>query len=354
MKNKVYVLSSLVVMLVCSLPFNVFADGKKQSIFDAMTFTEELEVNIQVDMEALTGDLRNEDKHASQFSFVDAKGNLQVWNTKLRLRGKYRRLNCADTPPMKIYFDKDDLKAAGFAKFNDLKLVNYCVDDKAEAKNLLLKEYMAYKIYNQLSDYSFRVQLLKVTYEDIKSNKKIKQWAFVIEDTAELRSRLNLEKVEQEFGLKQEQYELEEIQKVSLFQYLIGNVDWSLKMAKNIKIMAKDDKLIAIPYDFDFTGLVNPPYGSVSEKLGVQLLTERVYLGYPNEVNNLSKSIELYKEKKEVIFAMVKSNKQLNGILRLEIKNYLQSFYKDLSIPSIAESIPAGISDHLGLTIVED
>ena len=165
------------------------------SIFDKMNFEEVLEVTLEADYVEVLANRRSEEKFPGKLKFTDADGQPQLWNVKLEIRGKFRRMKCVEMPPLKINFDKEDLAAEGLTNSNDFKLVTQCVEDTKKAKNLLLKEYLAYKMYNELTDASYRVQLLKINYQDSHTGDKKVHWAFLIEDTAQLRARLGAKKV---------------------------------------------------------------------------------------------------------------------------------------------------------------
>ncbi len=313
-------------------------------VFDQMNYADVLEMTLRVDMEALTADKRNDTKHPALLSYIDENEVEQTWNTKIKLRGKFRRMNCSGTPPMKIYFYKEDLKKAGLAGFNDLKLVNYCTEDKDLAKELLMKEYLAYKMFNEITDESFRVQLLRITYVDTKSRNRIKQWAFVIEDTAQLRARLHAEKAQKYNSEdRRAKFEQAKINQVALFQYMIGNSDWSMNYEKNVKFLEKDNNVLAIPYDFDFSGLVNPPYGRLNPKYNVTTMLDRVYLGMPETIVHMEPTFELFKENKPELVALVQNNKHLSRKTKKEMLSYLDSFFENLTSEKIAAAVPTPV-----------
>lgn len=310
------------------------------SIFDQISYDEALSVEIQVDMEALTEDFRSEEKHPASFTYKDADGVQQVWDIKMKLRGKFRRMKCTETPPMKLYFDKTALANAGLSAYNDLKLVNYCEEDKEIARQLLIKEYLAYKMYHHLTEESFKVQLLKITYKDTKTNKKTKRWAFVIEDTAQLKARLGSTKHKGLAPSDTNVYDKEQVHTMALFQYMIGNTDWRITDQKNIKIFEKEGKYMAIPYDFDFSGLVNPSYAFANTDYQLNTLTERVYLGNPKDAMQLASTIELFENRKTAIYTEVKKCKYLSMTEKATVLDYLDSFYDHLNLKTILRSIP--------------
>jgi len=133
------------------------------SIFDLMSHTEVLDLTIETNWRAFDGNRRSSTEYPATIHFKDQYGQPSNWLLKVRLRGNFRRMECADIPPLKLNFKKKALVAAGLAKFDDYKLVTHCITDKAAARALVLKEYLAYKLYNSLTENSFRVQLLNIT-----------------------------------------------------------------------------------------------------------------------------------------------------------------------------------------------
>lgn len=335
--------------LVLLLPFTTLANTLP-SIFDELSYEEVLSVDITLDKNALAANIRSEEKHPGILSYKDADGTLQNWDIKIKLRGKFRRMRCTETPPLKLYFDKTTLKENGLAAYNDLKLVNFCASDKLEAKELLIKEYLAYKMYNELSDESFRVQLLKINYIDSVTGKKSKKWGFLIEDTAQVRARINAQKKSKGASLNQDQFNAAQVQTMALFQYMIGNTDWRLEMEKNVKIVVQNDELLAIPYDFDFSGLVNPSYGIPNGNFGLTSMTERVYLGFPNDISELQNSIDLFEMKKKALYTLVKRQKHLSWEGKESIYIYLNEFFDNLNTKTIIRAIPLAENAAEGLT----
>ena len=303
---------------------------KESSIFDELSYQEELEVTLEMDMNAVFGNRRNDDKHPTTFSYLDKNGIQKSWNINVKLRGKFRRIKCEAMAPLKLNFKKDDLKAAGLAKFDDMKLVNHCVADKQEAKEFLVKEYLAYKIYNQLSEESFRVQFLKITYKDSKTGSEKIQWGFLIEDTAEMRARINAEKIEKIYNTPRDSYNEKELLTASLFQYMIGNADWSHGKIHNVKLVKKNSKITIVPYDFDFSGLVKASYTRINTELGMTSTVDRIYLGFETDVIQTPETLELFYNKKNSIVKTIKNCKLLPARDRRGMIRYINNFYIDI------------------------
>ena len=308
-----------------------------QSIFDVMNHTEVLDMTIETNLTFLKENRRTNEYQPAKIQFRDKDKIEQNWNLKVRLRGNFRRLNCTDIPPLKLNFKKSELEKAGLSKFDDLKLVTTCIEDKEEAKNALFKEYLTYKLYNSLTENSFRVQLLRLTYRDTHTGKKTKSWGFLIEDTAQMRDRIGAEKVEQLFGFKAHQFDENSVKMTSLFQYLIGNSDFELAVSKNVKIVEKNGRLISIPYDFDFAGLVEAPYAVPNPDYELTSTKDRVFLGYKEIVSDLHSMLYVFKGKEKEFEKIIRNFKLLSVIEREEMTEYLDSFYENMENIQVKE-----------------
>lgn len=300
----------------------------QKGIFEVLSFQQVVNIQLTFDLEAVQADQRSETEYPAQLSFKDENREVQEWDIEIRGRGKFRRTKCNEMPPLKINFRKKDLEAAGLATFDDFKLVTYCIDDYNTARELLLKEYLAYRMYNQITEVSFRVQLLNITYKDSKSGIRKKQMGILIEDTAQLRARIDADKSPYDRVAEADRFHPQYRKTAALFEYLIGNVDWEITFSKNIKHVFKDDLLIPVPYDFDFSALVNAPYATYSPSVyGQTSLGDRVYLGFERSDANLEATIALFEEKKEAMYRTIQELKLLPSDERTAMIAYLDTFF---------------------------
>ena len=329
MKVFVQFIQILTLVLTVNLSFATSDPVINNSIFDMMQYQEMLEVDLKFNTEEVFGNRKSQNKYKAILSFDDENGVAQNWNIKVALRGKFRRTRCDNLPPLKLHFDKSDLFDAGLAKYDDLKLVNQCMDDSKDLKQLLLREYLAYKLYNQITEESFRVQFLKINYIDNQTGNVTVQYGFVIEDTAQLRVRIGALKIEAQYNIRQQKFNQDQIKLMSVFQYMIGNPDWSLDRNHNVKVMLQDDLLIAIPYDFDFSGIVEAPYVLLNSELGITSQKERVFLGFENHTKDLTKELEIFYNKKSLLIQTIKDCKTLKGRNRRELIKYINSFFDE-------------------------
>jgi hypothetical protein len=90
-------------------------------------------------------------------------------DVELRARGNFRRENCY-FPPIKIKIKKEASKSTLFKGNKKLKLVLPCLLQKDKNDNVI-KEYIAYKLYELISPYHFKTRLADITLTEPKGKK---------------------------------------------------------------------------------------------------------------------------------------------------------------------------------------
>lgn len=243
-------------------------------------------------------------------------------------RGHFRRQYCAIPPIMIDFSNPGSPKLSPLGK---LKLVIGC-GSNGNDEQLVLKEYLIYKIYNQLEDKSFRVRLLKVNYVDTRGKvKPFTQYAFLIEDDKDMAVRNNCErKPKATYAMESTNREL--MTKVAVFEYMISNGDWSVPANHNIRLIHHKenqyDLPYAVPYDFDHSGFVNASYATPAEILGTESVTERVYRGFPRTMEELQNTFDLFRAKRNAISSLISNFSLLNARNKKELVSYIDEFYK--------------------------
>lgn len=254
---------------------------------------------------------------------------------RVQPRGEFRKASC-DIASLMLNFK--NLASPLLSPLKKLKLVGGCHSTRTD-EELLLKEFLIYKIYNFISNMSFRVRLLHITYKDIRDKiKAYSQYAFLIEDVKDLSDRNNCEEVKKKtINLNRQQLTL-----VCIFQYMVGNTDWSLPNFHNIKMIApKTDTLAApflVPYDFDYAGLVDASYAVPDEQFGTTSVKERVYRGTSHNIKELQQVTDIFKEKKERIMYYINNFALLSSRVKKDIIQYLEEFYKSIDNKSSLRS----------------
>lgn len=325
MTNVIKTLISLI--FICHLSANIFAQTK-ESIFDLMSHTELLEITLEADLDSLKNSRRSTAKQKARLAFKDENQEWQQWKVKVRTRGKSRRRIC-EMPPLRLNFKKSKLAKKGLDKFNDMKLVTHCLDDEKDSKRLLMKEYLIYQLYNELTENSYRTQLVSVTYLDKNSDKKESNWGFLIEDVAELSNRLQAQRVEKH-GCQYAEFEEGMPEIVAMFQYMIGNKDYNVDALRNVKILQRDDQFIPVPYDFDYSGLVNAPYARPDANYLLNKVTDRAYLGSEECLAKMEETKQIFWEKQGRFYQIVNDFEQLDKKSKQKMIKYLNKFYKNI------------------------
>ena len=200
---------------------------------------------------------------------------------RFRPRGNFRkqRSTCRDMPPLRLNFATSAMEGTVFEGQNRLKLVTHCREGDQYEQNVY-EEYLAYRIYNAVTEQSFRVRLVEVTYTDPEEGRTSTHPGFLIEDEERMAERLG--GTIEEFGqIHPFRYAPGTETRVSVFQYLIGNTDFSLVEGHNVVVVRTEEPaLVPVPYDFDWSGLVSARYARPNETLGIRHVRQRLYRGF--------------------------------------------------------------------------
>ncbi|HNU15953.1 MAG TPA: hypothetical protein PKI55_16005 [Chitinophagaceae bacterium] len=254
-------------------------------------------------------------------------------------RGKFRRSYCR-IPPMMLNFR--NTTSPRLNPLGKLKLVIGC-GIKEEDEELLLKEFLVYKIYNILEDRSFRVRLLNVNYNDSRGKvKSFSQYAFLIEDDGDMARRNGCRK-KADAKFLTEATNRDMMTMVALFQYMIGNTDWAVPNNHNIKLIYERGNEaappIVVPYDFDYCGLVNAGYAIPNEIIGTEKVTERVYRGFPRTLEEIQITLDIFRSKKDSILSLINNFPLLGNRAKKEMINYLEEFFRMINNKGEVKSV---------------
>lgn len=286
-----------------------------------------LEVKLSTDIKKLAGDKKSMKGTDGTFSIKFPDSSIVEGPVQIKPRGIFRKNNCYLASLM-VQFNVD--KASKLAPLKKLKMVGGC-GKNWDDEQFLLKEYLVYKMYNLLTDFSFRVRLMKVNYEDTKEKiKPYSQYAFVIEDVDALAKRNKYQEKELiKYGPNGTNRN--ETLLMAVFQYMIGNTDWSITYYHNIKLVVPKSDTNALPipiaYDFDVSGMVNPPYAAPPPDLGIERVTDRLFRGYAPAMEDLQGVIDLFLKREKEIFALVNNFSLLNQRSKKEMNSFLEEFF---------------------------
>ena len=288
--------SLLFIAVVCYLPVS------SQKVIKEKFFEDESIVNatLEMDLKDLLAKKTKERFLPATFTMNFKDGATATEKIEASARGNFRRETCY-MPGLKLRFIKDSVNGKA-KKPKELKLSNGCSSGE-DPGQLVIKEYLAYRIYNLLTEKSLRVRLMNVSFKDVTGKRKpYTQYAFMIEDVDDMAKRNKMVEVEGTQYLT-EQTNRDQMTLVTLFEYLIGNTDWSVPSYHNIKLIGtKDDKSsrpFVVAYDFDICGFVDPPYATIDEQLQEKISTvrERLNRGFPRTMEELKIAVQLFNDK---------------------------------------------------------
>lgn len=256
-------------------------------------------------------------------------------------RGKSRRAECS-FPPLWLDFAKKDLDGTLLEGQNKLKLVTHCKKQFAK-REYLANEMLVYRLLNSFTDASFRVRALQITYRDTGRDYTETRYGFLIEHKKRLAKRLQGELIESP-GFKVAELDDHYSTLIGLFQYMVGNTDYSLRRGPgdecchNAVPIRVGDFVMGVPYDFDATGLVNPPYYQPDPRLKLRNATQRLYRGYCAHNDKLPALVQEFLQQQDQIYTLIETFDDVPGLKRDKIKSYVARFYRTLSSPKAVNS----------------
>ncbi len=248
---------------------------------------------------------------------------------RIKARGEFRRGHCG-LPPFWLDLPKSDIKDVEQQDFARIKIVSHCKGSSAY-EEIVLKEYLCYKIYNIISPNSFRVRLVRMTYVDTgRKNRITEGWAFMIEPVEMLAQRFDAKEIKKE-GLLSRNMRPVEMNMLALFQYMIGHTDYSVPLRHNVKILVLSGigyaGYIAVPYDFDYSGLVDAHYALPAEFLNITSVRERYYVGPCRPEVDFVFAIEQLNSYREEILNLVWNFEYLDQKVKKSVVTYLEEYF---------------------------
>lgn len=296
---------------------------------------EPLEFTVATDMRALS-----KNKHKDEYQ--EAQVIYHLWDSinisreiRIKPRGVFRLDNCSN-PPLWVNVKKTEEVFELLDGLKKMKLVIPC-RGQSQYQGFIFTEYLAYKLYNVITDYSFKVRLIKVNYHD--TGGKVKPgsaYTFIMESEKALAKR------KESIPIKNERISAKSLDEeysaiVYIFQYMIGNTDWSVPGLHNMKLLKTTDvtrpKPIPVTYDFDYCGLVDAPYAIPGTHVDIESVRERTYMGYclPDEL--MEKAFDLFIEKESEVMAVISDFSLMTDKSKKKPLSYMKEFYDIIKDP---------------------
>ena len=221
-----------------------------------------------------------------------------------------------------------------------MRLVTHCRSQLSYEQGILL-ELLAYRIFNAISDASLRVRLAAIRYVDTDAgDDSTTRFGFFVEDVDSAARRMGGKRLEVE-RIKRDKLDAARLNELEVFQYMIGNTDFSPRGGPKDKpcchntvlVIRKGEAPFAVPYDFDRSGLVNAPYATPNPKLRIRTVTQRLYRGSCRTVPELPSTLDRFLSQRAVVDELIGTHVGLNPRSRARARRYLGEFYRELEDP---------------------
>ncbi len=302
-----------------------------------------LELRIEAPLTRIFKD-RGQDSeyHPGTLSYVDDSGDSVVLDIRARTRGYFRlQKRICGFPNLHINFRRRQVENTVFAGQNRVSIVAHCQDNRSEYEQFTLQEYLIYRTFNQLTDKSVRVRLARATYIDTDGKRdSLTKYMFILEPFEMLAARHGWEVLEVPFvpPYQQDQFSL---LLVEVFQFLIGNTDWSTFQKSAGQSCCHNGKLIGtmagpvipVPYDFDWSGVISAPYARPHPQAGVRHVRERRYWGICRPPEEFAPVFDLLNDRRAAIYELWRG---LEGLEQRRLDNtleYFDEFYQIINDP---------------------
>jgi hypothetical protein len=337
MNGRLYRTGALV-LAVGALPSNAATQTSQPA--ELFASDSVLRFTLSADFDQLKDDRSQESEERPAILWIrGVEGDTVEVPLKVRTRGRFRlQKNICSFPPLRLNLQESQPRGTAFDGQDKLKLVTHCHDRESYEQNVL-EEYLAYRIYNQLTPASFLVRPVEITYLDSSGgDDPITRMGFLIEDEEQLAARIGGMYLEIP-GARATAFEPQQMGTMFLFQFMIGNIDWSTANTQNLKVFRVGADHFAIPYDFDWSGLVDAPYAGPShltERLH-ESVRDRLYLGVCWNEIDFSAVFSLFEERKAGLLGLTREVPGLSESNSRLAAEYLEEFYEFIQDPGRAE-----------------
>lgn len=329
-------LGSLILGMLCLAL--VPAAGAKNGVRPLFQSDAPLAVTLQAPWSELLRDTRDTRRHPAVLTYTDAAGQQQRIEATVETRG-LTRLRVCRFPPLRLRFVRAATAGTLFAGQRSLKMVTHCRSGK-QFEQYYVQEMLAYRIYNLVTEHSFRVRSLEVAYLEAQGGKPDgPHFAFLIEGVGDM-ARRNGHKQARDAHFAPSDFDPIALTRFSLFQYLIGNTDFEVlsgpkqnACCHNVRVTAGASarNRIAVPYDFDSSGMVGASYAAPHERLPIKDVSERLFRGFCEHNDALDAVRDEFIVLRPAIFALIQGEPRLNAQRQRATARYFEEFYATLT-----------------------
>ena len=337
MRNPKHLFVALVLLL--HLPFYSCGQEKAEPVagairlFETLVHRDSVTVTIDTDWGRIIRKKMEEEYQRAHVIICAGADTLVDLDAQVASRGAVRKQVCFN-PPLKLKFGKSDLRNLGFDGHHVLKLVMQCTMGGG-GESLAEKEMAAYGLYRILTPQSFRIRPIRLIILNKGKNRENNIFdGFIIEPEKELADRMQGQIPKRE-TCSVLMVERPQFNRMAVFQYMIGNTDWAVANLHNLKVLKVPEyhKLIPVPYDFDYAGMVDAHYAVPTESLDIKSVRERRYLGFSCSEEDADKLAAEFLAKKQEFLAFCNAFPWAEDRTRRSVVKYLDDFFEELENP---------------------
>ena len=288
-----------------------------------------LSVTLRTDLRALLRDkdTANAPWRNAMLTYAGPEGEVSV-PLRVRTRGIYRLSHC-DLPPIRLRFSDSTSRGTLFHGLGRPKLVNPC-QNSGEYEQYVLEEYAIYRVLRLFTPVSLWARLLRITYQDAAGRSKaVTRYAFVTEDPDRFAERFGGTFLKLGMGIGR--LNQSNVALLAVFQYFVGNTDWSLVGLHNIALLKVKDSTLALPYDFDWSGVIDAPYAHPAPVLRSSSVRERIYRGYCQPPEVVEPTLARFEALRDTIAAIYRSVPGLEPRSIEQTLRYYDEFYRAIA-----------------------
>ena len=122
---------------------------------------------------------------------------------------------------------------------------------------------------------------------------------------------------------------------MAMFQFMIGNTDWSVPFRHNIRLLARSRTTPPVPvaFDFDYSGLVMAPYAVPPVELGISSVRQRLFRGHDFPPEIYATVQDHFNSRRNAFYNVYLACPYLSQEEKTFATRYLDDFYKTLNDP---------------------
>ena len=310
---------------------------KPQPLFESR---EVLELTLATDLRTLVRDLgrhigenefEGEEEHPARLSYVSASGETVDLDIQVKTRGHFRRQKTTcNFPPLRFNIKTGQAEGTLFENQDKIKLVTHCQDGRDDYEQNVLLEYLLYRSYEVLDTLSYRVRLTRITYVDTTGRRDtLIKYGFLIENDGMLAQRFGQDSLFEMAGLNELDLEANAMTKIAVFQFMALNTDWEVSGPHNIKMLGPVLGLVyPIPYDMDYSGIINARYAKPDMTLGIRSVRDRLYRGYCRPESDYDPVFAQFNSQRTAIYDLFRNQEGLDPRRLERALEDLDDFYE--------------------------